>query len=123
MDTQLAHGLTFLAWSGGLFLVVVGGFIVKVLFDLAKLLRSINKNVDIVQSELEPIVKNVSEATTTINDIVQSTGEKINKISGVYDKASDVVVNTITKASAMSGTVLKYVFKGICSSVKYFVKK
>lgn len=123
MDLQLSNGLTFLAWSGAVFLIVVGVFIVKVLFDLSKLVKSINKNVDIVQSELEPIVKNISETTGTINEIVQSTNGKISKLSNIYDKTTDAVVNVVTKASAMSGTLLKYAFKGLCSSFKYFAKK
>lgn len=123
MDLQLSNGLTFLAWSGAGFLIVIGIFVAKVLFDLSKLVNSINKNVEIVQSELKPIVKNISETTTTINDIVQTTNSKISKLSNVYDKATDVVINVVTKVSAMSGTALKYAFKGLCSSIKYFAKK
>lgn len=123
MDLQLSNGLTFLAWSGAGFLIVIGVFIAKVLFDLSKLVNSINKNVEIVQSELEPIVKNISETTGTINDIVQTTNSKISRLSNIYDKATDALVNTVTKASAVSGTVLRYAFKGLCSSIKYFAKK
>lgn len=123
MDSQLSQGLTFLAWAGSCFLVVVGIFLVKLMFDCSKLLRNIDKNVLIVQNELEPIVKNISETTTTINDIVQTANGKISKFSNIYDKATDVVVNTVSKASAVSGTLLKYAFKGLCSSFKYFTKK
>lgn len=123
MDSQLTQGLTFLAWSGAIFLIVIGVFVVKLIFDLSRLLKNIDKNVVIVQSELEPIVKNISETTTTINDMVQSTNGKINKISNIYDKASDAVVNTLTKASAVSGTLLKFALKGLCRSFKYFAKK
>ncbi len=123
MDIQLTQGLTFLAWSGAIFLIVVGVFVVKLLFDLSRLLKNIDKNVVIVQSELEPIVKNISETTTTINEMVQSTNGKITKISNIYDKASDAVVNTLTKASAVSGTVLKFALKGLCRSFKYLAKK
>ena len=123
MDLHLSQGLTFLAWSTAVCLIVVGVFVVKLLCDLSKLVKNIDKNVVIVQSELEPIVKNVSETTSTINQIVQTTNGKFTKLSNIYDKASDVIINTVTKASALSGTVLKYVFKGLCSSFKYFVKK
>lgn len=123
MDSQLSQGLTFLAWTSTSFLIVVGIFFVKLLFDCSKLLKNIDKNVVIVQNELEPIVKNISETTTTINNIVQTANGKISKFSNIYDKATDVVVNTISKASAVSGTLLKYAFKGLCSSFKYFTKK
>ena len=123
MDLQLSQGLTFLAWTSTSFLIVVGIFFVKLLFDCSKLLKNIDKNVVIVQNELEPIVKNISETTTTINNIVQTANGKISKFSNIYDKATDVVVNTVSKASAVSGTLLKYAFKGLCSSFKYFTKK
>lgn len=123
MDSQLSQGLTFLAWTSTSFLIVVGIFFVKLLFDCSKLLKNIDKNVVIVQDELEPIVKNISETTTTINNIVQTANGKISKFSNIYDKATDVVVNTVSKASAVSGTLLKYAFKGLCSSFKYFTKK
>lgn len=123
MDSQLSQGLTFLAWTSTSFLIVVGIFFVKLLFDCSKLLKNIDKNVVIVQNELEPIVKNISETTTTINNIVQTANGKISKFSNIYDKATDVVVNTVSKASAVSGTLLKYAFKGLCSSFKYFTKK
>lgn len=123
METQLAQGLTFLAWSSAGFLIIVGIFIVKVLFDASKLLKSLDKNVTIIQSELEPIVKNISETTGTINDMVQSTGKKVSKLTNLYDKATDVVVATVSKASAISGTVLKYALKGALASFKYMLKK
>ena len=119
METQLAQGLTFLAWTTAVFLIVIGVFVVKVLIDLSKLFTNVNKSVTIVQSELEPIVSNISETTETVNKLVQTVGGRINKLSEMYDRATDAVINTVSK----SGTLLKYVFKGICSSFKFFTKK
>ena len=83
MDLQLSQGLTFLAWTSTGLLIVVGIFLVKLLFDCSKLLKNIDKNVVIVQNELEPIVKNISETTTTINNIVQTANGKISKFSNI----------------------------------------
>ena len=113
MDTQLAQGLTFLAWSGCGFLIIVGIFLAKLLFDLSRLTTSIRKSADIVKTELEPIMKNLSETTTTVNRLVQTTDKKVGKISEIYDKVSDVTINAVTKVSKVSGVVFKEVFKGI----------
>jgi len=123
MDTQLSQGLTFLAWSGSVFLIIIGVFTAKLLFDLSRLASSLNKSAKIVGDELEPIMKNVTEATGTINSIVQSTNKRVGKITEVYDKVSDVAVQAVSKASAVSGFVLKEVFRGIVAGFKAVVKK
>ncbi len=123
MDTQLAQGLTFLAWSGCGFLIIVGIFLAKLLFDLSRLTTSIRKSADIVKTELEPIMKNLSETTTTVNRLVQTTDKKVGKISEIYDKVSDVTINAVTKVSKVSGVVFKEVFKGIYSGIKNLITK
>ena len=123
MDTQLTQALTFLAWSGAGFLIIIGLFVAKLLFDLSCLTTSIKKSADIVQEDLKPIMKNVSEATTTINDVVQSANKKVSKLNEVYDKASDIIVNVISKASSITGFALKELLKGFCAGFKSMFTK
>lgn len=118
MDTQLAQGLTFLTWTSAVFLVVVGVFLVKLLFDLSRLTCNLNKSAEIVKTEIEPIMKNVSETTATINKLVQTTDKKLGKFTEIYDKITGVVVKSVTKASALSGFFAKTVFKGLFSALK-----
>ena len=99
METELSQSLTFLAWTSAGFLIVVGIFIVKLLFDLSRLTMSLNKSADIVKTELEPIMKNVSETVVTVNKLVQTTDEKVSKAKEIYDRVSKVVINTAAKAS------------------------
>ena len=123
MDNELTQGLTFLAWTGSGFLIIVGIFVVKLLYDLSKLTRSINKSADIIQEELDPIMKNVGEAASTVNSIVQTTNTKVGKVTEAYNKASKVVVDALSKASAVSGVVLKEVGKGLFAGLKMMIKK
>ncbi|MBO6272155.1 DUF948 domain-containing protein [bacterium] len=123
METELSQSLTFLAWTSAGFLIVVGIFIVKLLFDLSRLTMSLNKSADIVKTELEPIMKNVSETVVTVNKLVQTTDEKVSKAKEIYDRVSKVVINTAAKASEISGYVLKEVFKGLCASFKSIIIK
>lgn len=123
MEDQLTQGLTFLAWSGAAFLIVTGIFLAKLLFDLSRLTVSLKKSSDIIKTELDPIMKNISETTTTVNRLVQSTDKKVGKITEVYDKVSEATINAVTKISTVSGTVLKEVFKGLYAGVKRFISK
>jgi len=123
MDTELTQGLTFLVWTSGIFLIVVGIFVVKLLFDLSGLTVSLKKSADIVQTELEPIMKNVNESTTTINNIVQDTNKRFAKITGVYDKVADAVANSVSRLSALSGVLAKAAFKSIFSGIKSVFNK
>ena len=123
METELSQSLTFLAWTSAGFLIIVGVFVVKLLFDLSRLTVSLNKSADIVKTELEPIMKNVGETVTTVNKFVQTTDKKVGKVSEVYDKISKIFIDVAAKASEISGYVLKEVFKGIYSGFKSMVNK
>mgnify|MGYP002863072431 CR=1 FL=1 len=123
METELTQGLTFLTWTGAGFLIVIGVFTAKLLFDLSRLTVSLKKSADIVQKELDPIMKNVSATTSTLNDFVQTTNKKVSKVSEAYDKASQIVLKTITKASAMTGVALKEIAKGLFFGFKTMVAK
>ena len=107
MDAQLSQGLTFLAWTSGIFLIVVGIFVIKLLFDLSRLTCNMNKSAEIVKNEIEPILKNVGESAATINKMVQTN-----------DKISNIVIKSVTKASAVSGFFLKTACKGLFSALK-----
>lgn len=123
METELTHSLTFLAWTGGGFLIIVGLFIVKLLFDLSRLTVSLTKSANIVQTELAPIMKNIGEATNTINNLVQSTNKKVGKITEVYDKVSDIAIKSVTKVTQVSGVVVKEVFKGLYAGFMAIIRK
>lgn len=123
MDTELAKGLTFLAWTGAGFLIVIGVFTAKLLFDLSRLTISIKKSSDIVQNELEPIMKNVGAAASTINNIVQTTNKKVGKLTEIYDNVSDIVINTVKKVTTVSGYALKEIAKGIFAGFKAVINR
>lgn len=122
MDTQLTQGLTFLTWTSAVFLIIVGVFAVKLLFDLSRLTCNLNKSAKIVHTELEPILKNVGESTAIINKFVQSTDKKVGKFTETYEKVSDIVVKSVSKASVLSGIAAKSVLKGVCSGLKGLFK-
>jgi len=120
MDTaSLYQGLTFLAWTSVVFLVVIGIFLAKVLFDLSKLIGIFNQTASLVRDSAEPILADVTEAVSIINSLVKRTENNVNKFKNLSSKASKFLLTGLSKATALSGVVAK----GLFSLVKSFFKK
>ena len=49
----LNNGLTFLAVATGIMLVVVGGFLIKLIIDLSKLAQNVDETTTVVRNELQ----------------------------------------------------------------------
>ena len=77
METaHLYQSLTFLAYATGAIVILVGGMLFKVLFDLSKLTQNINETTEIVKDEItgrEKVVLNeISDGLTIIQAQQQS---------------------------------------------------
>ena len=67
----LNQGLTFLAWATGVILIVVAGFLVKLLIDLSTLAKNLNQTSIIVNTELKPTLQELNTTLSSINEIVK----------------------------------------------------
>ena len=111
----LNHGLTFLAWATGVIVVIIGGFLVKLLIDLSALAKNLNETSNIVNTELKPTLKELNQTLSSINEIVKSTDKN------VVDFKS-AVGNILDKTKIVSGTLLGGLFKGFTTAYKMFKK-
>ena len=73
----LNHGLTFLTWATGIVIIVVAGFLVKLLIDLSALAKNLNETSIIVNTELKPTLKELNQTLNSINEIVKSTDKGV----------------------------------------------
>ena len=120
MDTaSLYQGLTFLAWTSAGFLIIVGLFLIKVLFDLSSLLKLMKQTADIVKSSAKPIFSDVTESVNIITKYIKKADTNISKFNNVSGRVSKIVLGMISKTSALSGVIAK----GVFSIIKSFVKK
>ena len=69
----LNHGLTFLAVSTAVILIVVGCYLVKLLKDLSVLAKNVNETSIMLNCELKPTLEELNETIHSINSLVQST--------------------------------------------------
>ena len=111
----LNHGLTFLVWATGVVVIVVAGFLVKLLFDLSVLAKNLKETSNIVNTELKPALKELNQTLNSINEIVKSTDKNVGDFKTAVGSLFD-------KTKLVSGTLLGGLFKGFTTAYKMFKK-
>lgn len=119
----LNQGLTFLAIATGIILVVVGGFLIKLLFDLSKLTKNLDETTTIVKSEIEPTLQELNKALKSINSIAQNADKQVDSLSKFFENALGAGAIAFSRAKKMSSGVIKNVVKGFMTLFKLFLKK
>ena len=101
----LNNGLTFLAVATGIMLVVVGGFLIKLIIDLSKLAQNVDETTTVVRNELRPTLRELNESLHTVNDFMKSTDKGIDKgieqgIEKGIEKERHTLITTMFKNGA-----------------------
>lgn len=112
----LNQGLTFLAWTTGIVVLVVGGFLVKLLIDLSKLSKNLNETSEILNTELKPTLQTLNETLKTVNELVKTTDKGVGNMK-------DGIEKFIGKAKSLSETIFGGFLKGFVSMMGLFSKK
>ena len=112
----LNNGLTFLALTTAVFLIVVGYFLVKLLRDLSELTKNTNETSLMLNTELKPALKELNETIRSLNSIIQNTDEGVGSVKIGIE-------NAITKTKAFSESLLGGFLKGFLTVFSLFRKK
>lgn len=119
----LNYGLTFLAVSTAIMLIVIGYFLGKLLIDLSKLTKNVDETASIVKAEIEPTLKELNQALKSINSIAQSADKQVDTLGKFLENAFGVGAIALTRAKDLSGGLLKGLVKGLATVIKMFIKK
>ena len=121
METaQLYQSLTFLAYATGVIVILVGGMLIKVLFDLSKLTKKVDETADMVKTELTPTLQNINKSVAIVSGIIIKTDEGVNKIK---DAIKNSPLNILAKLGSITGSVTRGFASGLCTAFKMFSKK
>lgn len=115
-QVALNQGLTFLTWVTSIVLIVVSGFLIKLLIDLSKLSKNLTETSEILNTELKPTLQELSETLKTINDLVQTTDKGFDNIKMAVEKF-------VGKTKAVSGSIFSGFLKGFIAIMRLFSKK
>ncbi len=111
----LNNGLTFLACATGIIILVVGGFLVKLIIDLSALTKNLNETSIIINTELKPTLQSVNETLTSINEIVKNTDKGVGDFKSAISKIVD-------KTKLVSGSLFGGLINGFTTVYKLFKK-
>ena len=116
--SQLAlnQGLTFLAWATGVIVIVVGVFLVKLLYDLSTLTKNVNETSVLLNKELRPTLYELKETLEAVNSIIQSTDKGV-------DSLKTAVENVFGKTKMLSESLFNGIMKGFVTVMGLFSKK
>ncbi len=118
----LNNGIAFLAIATGIMLVVVGGFLIKLIVDLSKLAQNVDETTTVVRNELRPTMRELNESLHTLNDFMKSTDKGIDKMKDAMEGAFGFGTETLSKLKIVSGSLAKGLFKGFTTVMKMFSK-
>lgn len=119
----LNHGLTFLAIATGLILVVIGGFLIKLLIDLSKLAKNLDETTTIVKSEIEPTFGELNKALKSVASIAQSADKQVDSLGKIFENTLSASAIVFSRARKLSGSLLKNIVKGFVTVIKLFIQK
>lgn len=114
-QVALNQGLTFLAWVSAIVILIVGGFLVKLLYDMSVLAKNLNETTDIVNSELKPTIQELKDTLHSVNEIVKSTDQGVDNIKNAVGK-------TIDKTKNLSDSIISGIIKGFTTVLSLFRK-
>lgn len=119
----LNHGLTFLAVATGLIVIVVGGFLIKLLIDLSKLTKNLDETATIVKSEIKPTLSELKKALENISSIAKNADKQVDSLAKLFENVMGLGALALTRAKNLSGGILKGFVKGLFTVIKLFLKK
>ena len=121
METiKLYESLTFLSYSTGIIVILVGIMLIKVLFDISKLTQNINDTTEIIKTELTPTLKNINKSVEIVSGIIIKADEGVQKVKNMIKNSP---LNILTKLTSITGTVTKGFFGGLKAAFNLFSKR
>ena len=118
--TELYQGLTFLSYSTGIIVILIGIMLIKVLFDISALTKNINETTSIIKTEIEPTLKNINKSVEIVSGIIIKADENVQRVKSFLAKTP---LKLIGQASKLSGKAAKGFFSGLYNAFKLFSKK
>lgn len=122
-QTTLYHGLTFLAVSSGVIIIVLGVFIALFFKNLIKLTQNLDETTTIVNSELKPTLDEFKDALKSINSIAQTADKQVDSLAKLFENVLNVSTLAYARAKKLSGGLVKGMVQGVVTVIKMFIKK
>ena len=119
MSSTLEQGLIVLVFTAIVVLVVLTVYVVRVLINLFVLTKKLDETTTILNSELEPTIKELNQVLVNVNKIADSADAHMTSAKNVIAKILGAAGVALSGLKAVSGSF----FKGFSAALKIFMKK
>lgn len=123
ISDSLQQSLTVFVYIAAFLLVCISILLVKVFFDLSKLIISVDNLVEIINYEFTPTIREVQKTLKHISSISDNADKQIIKISGTIDSATNTTSSVMTRAKIGLSSVIAGLLEVIKSVVPSNTKK
>lgn len=115
MSATLEVAIIFLILT----LIVVFGFLLKLIIDSIKLVENLNETTTIIKKEIEPTLKEVSKTLENINSLTEEANRKLVSVRKLLSGLLGLSSITLGGFKNITGGF----FKGVVEGIKFFTKK
>ena len=115
MSPTLEIALLFLIVA----IMIVLGFLIKLIIDSIKLVQNIDETTTIVKTEIEPTLKELNKTLENLNSLTDSTNSQIIQVRKILAGVLGVGSFALGGMKNITGGF----FKGVMEGIKFFTKK
>lgn len=115
MSQTLEIALLFLIVA----IIIVLGFLIKLIIDSIKLVQNLDETTTIVKTEIEPTIKELNKTLENLNSLTNNTNTKINQIRKILSGVLGVGSFALGGMKNITGGF----FKGVSEGIKFFTSK
>lgn len=113
LPANISEPLEILIYVTIALLIIIGGFLIKLLFDTSSLIKSLQDFLKATQTELEPAIKEVHGTLCNINSISSNVNKQLNNINDGVEKGGKLVRDSFEKAGQRLKVVGNYARDGL----------
>ena len=99
--------------------IVVLGFLLKLIIDSIKLVQNLDETTTIIKNEVEPTLKELVKTLENLNSLTQSANNQLSKVRKLISGLLGLGSVTLGGVKNIAGGFLKGVIEGI----KFFTQK
>ena len=100
-------------------IIIVLGFLLKLIIDSIKLVQNIDETTTIVKTEIEPTIKELNKTLENLNSLTEGANSQVVRVRKILSGILGVGSVAYGGMKSITGGF----FKGVLEGIKFFTKK
>ncbi len=113
LTPEINFSLTFFLIVSGVFIIIGGTFLSKILIELSSLIHSFDKFVELVNYEFVPTIREVQKTLKHVSNISDKADKHVTQLSDGIDRATESSSSAVQKARVNLSSILTGLAEGL----------